>query len=798
MNMNPRVYLGCARAVVSIGLACCAGLAAPGAAAAEFQRAPVPAWVAVQPLDLDAKPPLGQASNGVHYLLVDQQNQLEANGRSTYRRMASRALTELGVESIAHVGIEFEPSFQKITLHSLNLYRDGRTQDRLVSAKVKVLQRETELEYRIYDGAKTIDITLDDVRVGDVVEYAYSVRGSNPVFGGREYGRMDMQWRSPVHQVHRLLRVPNGREVGFRSNQGNLQPQVRKLPGAVEYVWKASDVAPVLRPSDTPRWYDPYASVEWSEFDSWASVARWAEPLYVAPENQGTALRAEVARISAGTSDEQQRVLAVLTFVQSQIRYLGVEIGPGSHAPRAPAKVLELRYGDCKDKVLLAVTMLRALGITAHPALVDTRMRGAIERLLPTPGAFNHVILRARIGDRDFWLDPTSAPQKGSLERVAQADFGRALVLDGKASGLTDIPTAQASRRRRRIEIDIDASQGFDKPAPMTVTSTYEGASADRMRSTLRNENLEELQRDYLNYYARSYPNLKQAKPLAFEDDEPGNRLVTIERYQIEALLTKSRPEGKPVIYLYAPDIKAMLRRPDETVRSAPIGVAHPDDVTVVATTLLPTERRIVASKSTVKNAAFEFESESEYSDRKLRLTYRYRSLADHVEVAAIPAYLDDLENARSKIGYTLWPSTPKPAKNGSPRLAAILGTLALACFVATIVAATRVVEGLPRLDKPPSSSRLLVATGYALLRAPLVGMFSLVGMLAAFDGGVDVLLLGWLAALALSGIWASAFNQRWLQWAEARAGDPATFGEMAMRWHLPYRRDIRPAQASV
>ena len=37
----------------------------------------------------------------------------------------------------------------------------------------------------MYDGRETLSIVLDDVRVGDEIDYAYSLRGGNPVFGDK-------------------------------------------------------------------------------------------------------------------------------------------------------------------------------------------------------------------------------------------------------------------------------------------------------------------------------------------------------------------------------------------------------------------------------------------------------------------------------------------------------------------------------------------------------------------------------------------------------------------------------------
>ncbi|ROZ78734.1 DUF3857 and transglutaminase domain-containing protein [Ramlibacter sp. WS9] len=654
--------------------------------APDYLRGPAPRWVAPQALDVEAQAPLGQTTNGMHYLLVDQQVQLDPQGRTNFKRLAIRALNQRGVEIVGRIGIDFDPSYETLTLHSLSVHRDGRVQDRMASTQARVLQRETELENQIYDGSRTVDLTLDDVRPGDVVEYAFSIRGGNPVFGGRSFGRMDMQWRAPVHRLHRRLLVPEGQAMQFRSHLTALQARTRNAGGWVEHVWEAAGVPPMARQDDVPGWYDPYPAIQWSAFADWAAVARWAEPLYAVHPNAAAALRPEIDRIAGSAATPEQRLLAVLDFVQSQIRYLGIEMGPGSHAPRPPDKVLERRYGDCKDKVLLAVTMLRALGVTAHPALVHTRLRGTIDNRLPSPGAFNHVIFKAKVDGRELWFDPTRFPQKGRLDSIPQADFGRALLLDGDATALSAMPATTGGLRQRHVAFHIDASAGFDTTATVTVTSTFDGLAAERMRDTLRNTNLDDLQRNYLNYYLRSYSKLSQAKPLDFADDDAANRLVTTEHYQAASLLGKESGTGKPVVYFDVPDMKAMLGRPDDTLRSAPLGIAHPEDVSVDLTARLPRKWTIETSSSEVKDAAFHYSEASSYDGKTLKLSYRYRSLADHVPPAGLAGYVANLEKARRTVGYTLWPhAAPANPWTERPPLAWSLGMLLVVLLVTAV-----------------------------------------------------------------------------------------------------------------
>jgi hypothetical protein len=60
--------------------------------------------------------------------------------------------------------------------------RDGICQDRLNSTRLELLKREQDLENNLYNGTFTLAHFLDDIRIGDIVEYACSFVGEEPVF----------------------------------------------------------------------------------------------------------------------------------------------------------------------------------------------------------------------------------------------------------------------------------------------------------------------------------------------------------------------------------------------------------------------------------------------------------------------------------------------------------------------------------------------------------------------------------------------------------------------------------------
>src|SRR5262249_9675914 len=147
--------------------------------------------------------------------------------------------------------------------------------------------------------------------------------------------------------------------------------------------------------------------------------------------------------------------------------------------------------------------------------------------LLPTPTAFDHVIVSARIDGRTFWLDPTRPTQNADLAHLYQPDFDVALVVDPATTALTPMKNAGAPVPKHTMHATFDARAGFEKPVHLTFVSVVEGEAAESLRNRLASSNLDDLQKDYLNYYAHYYPTIRSAAPLAVSDDAANNRLTT-------------------------------------------------------------------------------------------------------------------------------------------------------------------------------------------------------------------------------------------------------------------------------
>ncbi len=627
-----------------------AGLAVP---TPEIVRQPAPEWV--QPLPLPESN--GDSPDGVRVLLIDEQ--VHAGLKTAYGHYARTFTNVQGVQDGSRISITFDPSNRKLALHALKIHRDGRILDRLETEPVRILAREQSMESDLYDGSITVVIDVEDVRAGDILEYALSIEGENPVFGGRYSNFVSTTWaRPPTVQQFRLL-WPEGRHLAWEvcPEMGKLEYRQSSQEGMTEHVWGQKGIAPTPIEGDTPAWYSPYGWLQISEYKNWGEVVRWAREFYVLPEDLPEEVDAEIARIlDLPTGNE--RILGALTYVQKRLRYLSVSDGVHSHAPYPVDEVLRRGYGDCKDKARMLVAMLQKLGFDASPALVNTQFRKAVADWLPTPDAFDHVIVTVRWRGRNYWIDPTAHHQAGPLGERYIPDCGFALVLREGEDALTAVPPWG------HRQMSVETTETYDIPdyasdVGLNVVSTYRGLEADWIRGRLDGADRDEIHRSYLNFIARQHPGARSDGSPQFSDDKDANTMDVRERYKISPFFRASNEEPHRLRADFYPyQIDAVLRDPSTALRLTPLAVAHPKTITERFVMHLPRGGVFKNEHKEIADGAFRFGKTVNFSNDTLTVTHRYESLADHVPPERIAEYLRNIRSAREVLGYSI--SIPK------------------------------------------------------------------------------------------------------------------------------------------
>ena len=598
----------------------------PVVRAADFDVKPAPAWIDAAPL-----PAARAARSGVAGILTDHQVRVDGANVDEYFRRVRKVVSAAGVQNASELSVDFDPSYQRLVLHAIALVRGGRRINQLDAQDVRVIEKEPESDAKIYDGQLTALVFLKDVRPGDVIDYAYSLDGSNPLLGGRYADEFDFAAEVPTALMRHRLLWPAARPLHTRGD-GRVEHR-----GAVDvYTWEKRNVEAVTDEDSTPDWYDSSPFVQVSEYGSWSEVAAWATALFT-PDLESTAAVAAIAdRVRADHPSRDVQIAAAIRFVQDDIRYLGIEMGRGSHEPRQPHATLDQRYGDCKDKAFLLALLLQRLGVDAHPALVNTKLRHRLDEYLPSPFLFDHVITQVVDRGRTYWIDGTIADQGGTLQTIDTPDDERALVVRGETRALTPI----AVRNAASTNID-EAYNVSGDDATLEVTSTYRGRDADDLRANLSDVSPAEYAKERINRFAAVHPRIERAAGPTVSDDRVHDVIVVRERFVVHRI-------WKDGAWTFVPRaIEDHLERPDTLIRSMPLAVEFPLNVT----------ERVTLRGAAVDNDDLVTDTPALHYERHAKngvLTWSLRSKKDAVAVRDVADHLAALNAIDEDLGVVL------------------------------------------------------------------------------------------------------------------------------------------------
>ncbi|WP_018239438.1 DUF3857 domain-containing transglutaminase family protein [Ensifer sp. BR816] len=513
--------------------------------------------------------------NGIAYLLADTQIRHREGGYSVFERLAYKVTDRPGLESGARLDIEFDPSRHKLFFNRLAIIRDGVVIDKLPEAEFEIFRRETDSERGIFDGRLTAHVDLNDVRVGDIVDYSTTYEVTPTVAKNLLFTRFSAEWSEPVGRIRERLIWPTKEPLNIRAVRTDLKPSVTKAGAETTYTWEITNPAPVKYQDYLPVDYPNFRFMEISSEFDWQPVVDAVLPFYQPAESFPADFEAKINDIAVRHAALEDRLIAALRLIQDEIRYVSLSMGSGSYVPRRPETVLASGFGDCKDKALLLVSALRRLGIEAEVALTDIDGGKALEQAVPALQAFDHAIVKAMIGERVWWLDATDYLQGGRAANIVPPDYGFALPLVASGAALEKIPEKELLEPTQSIEERFAFPMRVGEPLVLTVDTVYRNGDADNMRRRLASTSKAKLADDYLEYYNRSYPGIKSTAALDTADDRDLNVLKTKEAYELPSASLVANGLGKN-FPLRADIGVSSMPRPTTVGRIGPIALGPP------------------------------------------------------------------------------------------------------------------------------------------------------------------------------------------------------------------------------
>ena len=217
-----------------------------------------------------------------------------------------------------------------------------------------------------------------------------------------------------------------------------------------------------------------------STFPDWEAFGR-AQASLLAPHAAVTpAIRAMAAALTAERKDAPEQARVLYEWVRDHVRYIPVPLQESGPDPRDADTVMETRYGDAKDHVVLLRALLTARGIPAEFVLLNAT-NGMTVTGPPNLRPMNHLILF--LPALNLYADTTRGVAPFGVLPFPQ--YGKTVIhLDGPGPARREIPMPPAAATRS--ETHTAMTLGADGTLTGTSIVTARGAFGVALRGAAR------------------------------------------------------------------------------------------------------------------------------------------------------------------------------------------------------------------------------------------------------------------------------------------------------------------------
>jgi transglutaminase-like putative cysteine protease len=525
------------------------------------------------------------------------------NGPADFTEHYRRVVKILRPDGRKHgmVGVDLRKDEKLNNIHAWSIDSSGHEYE----VKDKEFAESALFTENLYDDIHSRTARAPASDPGTVVAVEYDIER-------RQYFN-ELQWYLqediPVRQVTLTLQLPSSYE--YKEAWANTDPVEPVASGSNRWQWTKSDIPAIEKEEHRPYLGALAARMKINYFgagvtynnDGWDALGKWVDSLLADRRGTTPEMVEKVRQLTAGKQDFDGKARAISEFIQSEVRYVAIEIGIGGHQPHPAPDVFRYRYGDCKDKANLMSTMLRESGLSSEFVVINTH-RGVARQDFPSL-SFDHAILAidvppgtdvskyrsivtSKAGQKLLLFDPTDPyTPLGEISADKQDRYALLVTAGGGEVIHTPILDPEANRIVRRGIFSITPEGSISG----NVTEARSGEHASDWRGAFHSSNEQERTKSIENSVTRSLTTAKIQNIKLEALDQRNADLVT--RYDVSSdryaqitgpfMLVRPRVIGRLALGLekkerkYSIELHSTSRDDDEFAIEIPAGYVIDD-----------------------------------------------------------------------------------------------------------------------------------------------------------------------------------------------------------------------------
>jgi hypothetical protein len=378
--------------------------------------------------------------------------------------------------------ISYREGYQKVKIIFANTIKpDGK----IIPLDMNDIVDSSEYAgYEFYTDIKVKKFTMPAVEDGCIIELAYEIQNLKPVLSFDYADIFFCRNFFPMEEDIIEIVLPKSTELKYKKFKTDITPQIITDGNKKRYIFVNTKQKEIIPESRMPSLFerDTFPQIYFWTLNSWDVISKWYVTLVREQMKSDNELESFTKQLIADKKTDEDKINAIFNFVSQNIRYVAVLLGPHTYKPHPANEIFQKRYGDCKDKTVLLLTMLKIAGIEARPALVPSNGK-YFDDSIPSLNAFNHVIAVVPFKDKYFWLDATNETASFDSPPFALPTKVFLINEDGSYRFITT-PALNDKKDYYHLDMKYDINQ--EGNADVDYTYNFFGKAAESIRYSFK------------------------------------------------------------------------------------------------------------------------------------------------------------------------------------------------------------------------------------------------------------------------------------------------------------------------
>lgn len=410
-----------------------------------------------------------------------------------------KILTDKGIEDNRVISLNFLLPYYTVEVKELDLIKANGQIIKLDPNELgKVMISTDQMGDNIYNpNSKVLQLSIPNLEVNDIIHTLSKVIQNKPMIPNSWFDASILQLTSPIIETEYSIKSPNSlplsKETVLSQIKNNLTFNTVKDEDSITRIWQAKNVPQIIPEPNMPSTSKVAQRVLVSTLSDWQTVSKWYWNLCEPKINSiNDAMKLKVKELINKDNSDEKNIENIYYFVAQKIRYAGItaETEAPGFEPKASDVTFDTRFGVCRDKAALLVSMLKIAGFNAYPVIIKVGTK--LDKEVPIP-YFNHAIACVEVGDKTIFMDPTDENSR----EMFPAYLSNCSYLIAKPNGadLETTPIIPASQNMA----DIKTNGSIDNNGTLTAQTviTLHGYNDNAYRSYFSRLDKNQIKRFY-------------------------------------------------------------------------------------------------------------------------------------------------------------------------------------------------------------------------------------------------------------------------------------------------------------